>query len=359
MKFPICFLFLAMLSLSSAPIGEPQVESNALIEFLNYSQTLIQNGEIQFLCYKQYFKRPEEVGAKHREILADLEVQLREEPLKSKNPEALRKEILREIENQKRYGAFRDSNEWCNFIEVNLVFQPKYAYRMEVISRFEKYPSFRFTHFFGGGGQFYRFLNGTKHLKGIFPIQFHNDRHTGSLEDVELEKPEDAFKFETKIATNLPPLTWVGISADAKVHFTEDDFGMLVYVITCFHETRHLDYKVKTYVRLKDDLPEVFREEVFHKETFPKHDSPFADAEGYSLSEVTLFSDFEWVEALNITIPKVHEKLSFQYWRDNFMDNRTVLIIKEMDFNLDLPTNFFDWDKVDLSDDNGRQKQVR
>lgn len=332
------------------------MEPKTLIQLLNYSKTLIQNGEIQFLYYKQPFKRPNDVGAEHREILADLEVQLREDPPKSQNPEALRKAILREIEEQKKYGAFRDSNEWFNFIEVNLVFQPKYAYRMEIISRFEKYPSFSSTRFFGGGGQFYHLSNGTKQLKGLFPIQFHNDKHTGSLEEIELEKPEEALGIEIRMATNLPPLTWTLIPTDERryeVHLTEDSLGMLVYIITTVN-SKDLLFKTKTYVRLKDGLPEVFREELFYKE-----DAPFSDAEGYHLTAVKLYSDFERVEALNITIPKVHEVRSFSYGADNFMNRRTVMIITEMDFNLELPTDFFDWDAGDLNDDNDRRAHIR
>ena len=332
------------------------MEAKTLINLLNYSKTLIQNGEIKYLYYEQSFIRPENVGAEHSETIEDLKQQLREEPLKSQNPEALRKAILIELEKQKKYGAFRDSNELFSFVEVNLIFQPQYAYRMEVISRFERYPSFNAALFFGGGGQFYRFSNSVKQLNGGVPGQFSNSREIGYLEVIDLEQSEDAFSdFTVNILTNLPSLVWYPLPTDedlSKVYATKDSDDVPVYVITSFFKNG--ERRKKIYVKLKDGLPEVFREEMYHK-----HDSPLSDTEGYRLSSVRMYSDFERVETLNIAVPKVIEERMFSFSDDEFLERRIIVIIKEMDFNLELPTNFFDWDVLELTGDNDRHEKIR
>lgn len=333
------------------------MEKRSLIRLLNYSRTLIQNGEIKFICYRQNFIRPDKVGEQHRKKISDLERQLRENPSKSDDPEGLRVEILQHIEGQKKYGAFRDSNEWFNFVEANLVYQPKYAYRVEIISRYEKYPSFNASRFYGGGGgQFYRFSNGTKKLSGVFPIQFRNTRQTGSSEESELEKPEDAFEIILSIATDIPPHAYSPIPIDetrTKVHLTENSDGMPIYIITTLSESKAI--KEIIFVRLKNGLPEIFRRENHYKDV-----SPLSDEEGYRLGEVIMYKDFEWIEVLNISVPKVIEEQQFSF-ADNkeFMNWRTIVTIKEMDFNLQLPANYFDWDKAELAGDNVKHSKNR
>ena len=44
---------------------------------------------------------------------------------------------------------------------------------------------------------------------------------------------------------------------------------------------------------------------------------------------------------------------------DGFMRRRTVMVIKEMDFNLGLPDNFFDWDEAEITNDSGKRKRIR
>lgn len=41
------------------------------------------------------------------------------------------------------------------------------------------------------------------------------------------------------------------------------------------------------------------------------------------------------------------------------MRHHSVLIIKEMDFNLGLPDNFFDWDETEITNDSGKRKRIR
>ena len=77
------------------------MESKTLIDLLNYSRALIQDGEIKFIYFSQFPTHPDDVGAKHRKLVTGWERQLRENPPKSRNPEALRKEILRYLEEEK------------------------------------------------------------------------------------------------------------------------------------------------------------------------------------------------------------------------------------------------------------------
>lgn len=319
------------------------MESKTLIQLLNYSKTLIQNGEIQYLYYEQSFIRPKNVGAEHRETIEDLKRQLRENPPKSENPEELRKLILQELEGEKEYGAFEDSNEWFSFVEVNLVYQPEFAYRMEVISRFENFPSLGSLRFYGGDGHFFHLSNSYKLLRSTFPGHFEKDRLTGHREEVKLENPIKAFGLTVNIATNLPPLLWYPLPTNedqSKVYHTKDSNGMPVYVVTSFFKNRKR--KKKTHVRLKDDLPEVFQEEMYHK-----LDSSLSDTEGYRLSSVRNYSNFERVEALNIALPKVIEECLFSFSDDEFLERRIIVKIKNMDFNLELPPNFFERNDIE------------
>ena len=71
---------------------------------------------------------------------------------------------------------------------------------MQIISRFENYPSFGSTRFFNGGGQFCFFSNGTKAFMWNPPGQFANDRRVGYLEE-----RANKIIIEADQAKNLPP----------------------------------------------------------------------------------------------------------------------------------------------------------
>lgn len=315
------------------------MEGKTLIQLLNYSRTLIQDGEIKFLLYKQFPTHPDDVGAVHRKLVADWERQLRENPPKSKNPGALRKQILGYLEEEKKYGDFRGSKEFFSFVEANLVFQehPQSAHRMQIISRFEKYPSFGSTRFFNGGGQFCFFSNGTKAFRWDPPGQFAHDRRVGHVEE-----RANKTHHEADLAKGLPPTNFID-ETQAEVDLSKDSTEVPTYVITYSPREK---IKAKVYVRLKAGLPVVFREEFYFE-----GDSPQADAEGYWLARVKIYRDFERVEALNITVPKVREDHQFRRV-DGFMRYRAIIIIKEMDFNLGLPINFFYWDVAELTGEN-------
>ena len=320
------------------------MESKTLIQLLNYSRTLIQNGEIKFLFYEQFPIHPDDVGNRQRVLVNNYEKQLRENPPKSENPAGLRKEILRHLEKEKKFGKFRD--KMFSFVESNLVFQnkPQFGYRMEVVSRFENYPSFDSTRFFNGGGLFYFLSNGTKTLRGCPPDQFANDRRTGSL-----ERRDRAEHPEVIMAQGLPP-TFSIDETGAEVRLLKDSIDHPVYIIT--YRPRG-EIKKKVYVKIEAGLPKVTREETYYKS-----ESSRADAEGYWLRLVKTYNDFEYVKGLNIAIPKVREEQEFRSV-DDFMRRRTIMVIKEMNFNLGLPTDFFDWDESELTNDNGKRKRIR
>ena len=319
------------------------MDAKDLIQLLNYSKTLIQDGEIKFLFYEQFPRHPDDVGDIQRFFLNDYEKQLRENPPRSENPAALRKEILIHIEEEKKFGKFRD--KLLSFVEGNLVFQgtPQYGYRMEVISRFEGYPSFESLRFFNGGSLFYFFSNSTKTLNGILPGQVANDRRLGSVRRVDFtEHPE------VIMATGLPPTISIN-ETEVEVCLLDNNIDEPVHIITYRHSEKT---RTKVYVQIKSGLPEVTREETYYKS-----DSPHADAEGYWLRLVNTYSDFERVDGLDITVPKVREEQEYR-GSDGFMRRRTVMVITEMDFNLGFPTDFFDLDESELANDEGRRKMI-
>ena len=326
------------------------MESKTLIQLLNYSRTLIQNGEMKFLYYSQFPKHPDDVGAEHRKLVEGWERQLRENPPKSKNPEALRKELLGHLEAEKKYGEFRSSKELFNFVEGSLVFQrqPQSAYRMEVISRFEKYPSLGSTRFFNGGDQFNYFSNSTKSLLWNPPNQFANDRRLGYT-----KKRQDDNHPSMVIMANkqIPAFPIDQTQVDVRLS-AENKTTVPTYIIT-YMVMRPDNVKAKVYVRLNMGLPEVYREEFYFR-----GDSPQADVDGYWLTIVYTYRDFERVEALNITVPKVREERQFRRV-DGFMRFHAITVIKEMDFNLGLPTNFFNWVETELTDDNDKSEKNR
>ena len=328
------------------------MEAKTLIQLLNYSKTLIQNGELKFLVYRKWPVHPDDAGKAHRSMLVIWEKQLRENPPKSENPERLRKKILGYLEQEKRYGGFVDN--MISFTEVNLVFQVlpeeqapriRHAYRSEFINLFDNYPSLAHHRFFGAGSQRNWFSNGSETLRGIFPSQFSKTNRLVGL----LERPEeDGHPLEIKEVAYLPPSSRID-ETDAEVHLSETDTGETVYIITHFP---YENTKAIVYVRLRNGLPEVFREEFYYQS-----ESPVADAEGYWLRLVEMYHDFERVKTLNIAFPKARERQEFRS-EDGFMRMHATLKIKEMDFNLELPANFFDSDETSLIGDDGKHRYI-
>ena len=339
-RFFVFFVFLSF----GIQTTESQMESKTLIQLLNFSNTLIQDGEIKFLIYRNFPIRPDDLGGEHQMLLANWEKQLIENPPNSKNPEALRKEILGYLEREKRYGNFRDSEDRFVFIEGNLVFQNEYVYRLEATSRFEKFPSLAYNRFFNGGGLFFFASNGKNKIKGRLPEQFANDNRIGSF-----ELSENLILPDALMAMHLPSFQIID-ETQAEVQLIGTDVGDPTYIITHFPYER---VKAKVYVKLKSGLPEVYQVKYYYLS-----DSPRADEEGYWLREINIYSDFEWVEELNINVPKVRELQEFCS-EDEFMRHHGILMIKEMNFNLGLPDDFFECDVKEMSNDSGRRKRIR
>ena len=354
MKF-LTYLIGIIILLFGIRTGECEMDAKTLIQLLNFYQTLIQDGEIQFLMYQKFTLHPDDVGRDQRTLISLWEQQMRENVPKSQNPEVLRKRILSRIENEKRYGDFRDSNENFAFVEGNMVFQvvysekpgepwDQYAYRIERNFVFKNYPSLEHLRFFVGGRQESLFSNRSKDFRGVPPNQFSKDIYTGYLERLTPQHPQ-----EISIACYIPPGFPIAESKSNEMRFTKIGTGEPTYLIT-YISNKVL--KTKLHVRLKNKLPEIFQ-----KETYYRNESPHTDTEEYWLLYLKKYRDFEWVPALNITFPKVREEKEFR--SDGFMHRHTILTIKEMDFNLGVPTDFFDWDESELADDDGMRKHIR
>lgn len=346
MKFQTYFLFLVLISLFSIRSGETQMESKTLIKLLNYSNTLVQNGEIKFINYSHFPTHPDDVGKEHGKLIESWERQLRENPPKSKNPTALRKKILGYLEEEKKYGEFRETKEFFTFLAGNLIFQkhPQSTYRMEVISRFEKYPSLGSMRFFNGGGLFCVFSNGTNSFLWSPPNQFAKDRRIGRFEE-----REGTINVQVSSAREIPPNMFIDESK-SEIRTLEKNTTSHDYIITYYPDEER---KVIFYVRIKSGLPEIYRREHYYK-----GESPKSDADGYWLGLVKMYSDFERVETLNISVPKVREQYQFRRV-DGFIRYHSIVIIQEMDFNLDLPPNFFDLGVTELTDDNDKHEKNR
>ncbi len=349
MKFQTYILFLVLLSLFSIRLGETEMESKTLIKLLNYSNTLVQNGEIRFVNYSHFPTHPDDIGKEHGKLIANWERQLRENPPKSKNPTALRKTILGYLEEEKKYGEFRETKEFFTFLEGNLIFQkhPQFTYRMEVISRFENYPSLGSMRFFNGVGLYCVFSNsnGTDSFLWSPPNQFAIDRRVSRFEEYE----EETIHVQVSDASEILPDFLIDESK-SEIRTLEKNTTSHDYIITYYFNEEN---RLILYVRIKSGLPEIYRLEHYYK-----GESPQSDADGFWLGRVRMYRDFEWVETLNISVPKVREEHQFRR-DDGFLRYHRIMIIQEMDFNLDLPPNFFDCEKTELTDDNDKHEENR
>ncbi len=328
------------------------MDTETLIGVLNYSKTLIQDGEIKFIFYQNLLTHPDDFGKAQQEILTFREQELRDAP-KSDNPDGLRKAILKNIEEEKKYGTFRESNENFTFVEVDLVFQipPGFTfhtreidYRMSGVSQFENYPSLDFKRFFNAGGVSIYFVDADRILSIGPPNQFANGKRKGFL----LQGPREE-QLSVYNASKIPPFHLID-EERAEVSMPEGTGTQGIAIITHFPIEGREEVMVKVYVYI-GKIPKVMREEYYYKS-----ESPNADANGFWLRTAIEYSDFEESEELNLVIPKLRDEKEYRF--DGFIQRRTVITIKEMDFNLGLPSNFFDWDESELSDDNGNPIKV-
>lgn len=328
------------------------MDASSTVELINFSKTLIQDGEILFLFYEQFPKSPDEKGKRLREIIAFREQEL-SNANKDTDPGAYRQVILENLENEKMYEPFRDSDDFFTFTEVSLVFRMRldYAtaggidYWMNTVDRFEKHSSLGSVRFFSGGYEYSFFGNGIDRLKVLRITQFHNTRITSGIEK---EHTEDTLPEVFEIA-EVPPLHFIDPTR-AKVEHGEFG-GEKGVIITHFPFADDQEVKTKIYVRFSP-LPEVFREEYYFQS-----ESPNADAEGYWLRASAEHSDFQAIANLNLTIPKV--RIYKEFRPDGWLHRQAVYTVKGMDFNLGFLDRFFDLQETDLDDDKGARHEIR
>lgn len=331
------------------------MDVDALIQLINYNQTLIQDGEIKFLLYQKNPIHPDDIGKRQRTIISLWKEQMQENVPKSQHPDVLRRRLLNRIESEKEYGGFWDSDARFVFLESNLAFQvfrgkgkpgepwTQYTYRLEKNHLFENYPSVEHIRFFGGRLQKCTFSNPSKMLRIIFPHQFDNDRILGSS-----EKLNPGFPVLVTMVTDVPPGFPLTKAGKNEVFLSKIATDEHTYLLT-YRNPKNLE--IKSYARLKNGLPEIFKQEFYLN-----NELPHTDTEKNRLFILKEYRDFEWVPELNIAFPKVREEKRFR--TDGFMHEHSIVTIKEMDFNIGFPTDFFDWNEKDLVTDEGLHKVI-
>lgn len=322
------------------------MDPNTLITYLNLSKTLIHDGEFKLMIYDKGLKRPEEIGKNQRKFIATHEQELDKtsEKLKEK-----RKRILNDIEELKKYGGFRDSPKHFDFFEVNMVCQissgitvdqQKYSrqslnYRIEIIDRFDKYPSLAMQRFYNAPKQVISFPKAAG-FELSYPHQFAKSTSNivGIIQD-------------TNWIYNFPPIYPVNFidENNAKVTHEISSAGESITYISHFPFSDKT-VRIKLYIRFVDGLPQVFQEE-FHY----KSNSPIADEDGYWVRIKNIYSDFQIVSSLNTPFPRRME--SRYYAEDGWQLEHEIISIKEMDVNLGLPANFFHWNGEELHLEDG------
>lgn len=329
------------------------MDANSKVTLLNFSKTLIQDGELSFLFFEQFPKPSDEKGKRLRDIVAFREQELRNAH-EDENPAAYRQAILENLEKEKEHEPFRASDAFFTFAEVSLVFrmQPNYTttgegidYRMETTGRFENHPSLGSIRFFNAGYEYLFLGNRVDTLTVLRVSQFQN---TPFVSSIVKEHKEDTIS-EVIFAAEVPPTHFIDI-ARAQVQPAEFS-GEKGYIITHFPFENDKEVLAKVYVR-SSSLPEIFREDYYFQS-----ESPNANAEGYWLRARTDYSDFQVVNELNIAVPKVRIHEEFRH--DGWLHRRTIYTLKEMNFNIGLPENFFDWSETDLKDDKGTRKKIQ
>ena len=349
----LCLLvyLIGMLLITGTGKGHTQMDTKSLISLLNFSKTLIQDGEIKYLLYEKFFVHPDEAGDGHRKTLAFREQELKDAH-KARDPESFRKAVLENIEKEKKFGWYGDADEHYPFLECDLVFRvhpesmehdSRFDYRLYTASQFENYPSVKYARFFGWENQWLHMANFTQAFRVIFPKPYDNRRIRSSVH-------QGKYHDHTPVidVSRVPPTNSID-DTQAEVKQIKSEEGKSVTVITHFP---HENVKVLVYIRVVSGLLQVFREEYYYL-----NESPLADEDGYWLRVATDYSDFEEVKSLNLSFPKVRDTREYRSV-DRFVRRRTVLTIKEMDFNLGFPANFFDWDEAELTYDDGRRRHI-
>lgn len=353
MKVKYLFLCISLVAsvffFMNISFGGSQMDLQSMVELLNFSKLLVQDGEMSFLYY-HYFPRSAKIKAKAlREKIAFREKELRNAEKKG-DPKNLRPVILRNLENEKKYEPFRYSDAFIRFVEYTLVFRMQDDYRKNEVDyrllstdRFGNHPSLGSTRYYNGGYEYIFLRSGEDTLSLYRASQFKTGRNVCSIGK---SRRSDLSLEVGSTVTVLPSLYIDEVSAS--MEYSEYG-GEECSIIS--HFPKGDDFlKVKVYVRFSP-LPEIFREEYLNK-----GESPNADADGYWLRLSKDFSDFETIERISLAIPKKRDEKEFR--KNGELRRRTVYTIKEMDFNLGLPEDYFDWKLKDLNYDNGGRKKV-
>jgi len=334
------------------------MDTETLIQFLNFSQTLIQNGELKLMLYRRFPTPPDRVGMEQRRMMAGLERELRDLPDDAPDYEIRRNTILKYIEEEKKYGSFRDEDYNFQFSELNLTFvrsgSEEVGYRLERIFPLEHFPSLALKRFRGGGGQDFFFSNGVQSLRIRPPNPVKNNMIIGSIfkKNIQYDIWSMGFEYNTVDDVILIPFAHLIDIDEAQVSqskFNDEDVTVITHVSPTSEDEV---VKVVVYVRFVAGVPQVFREEFYYKSQ-----SPRMDKDGFWLRSVYNYSDFETVENLNIAIPKVKEMIEYRNV-DGFVRFHSVLTIKEMNFNVGFPEDFFDWDEAELMNDDGKSAHI-
>ncbi len=345
----LCIFFLVSMFLSiNISIGENQMDLKSMVELLNFSKQLVQDGEMTFLYYHYFPSSVEEKDEVLRDMIAFREKELRDAKKKG-DPDNLRPIILQNLENEKKYEPFRYSDAYFGFSENTLVFrlQEDYSktgdevdYRMVTTDRFENHPSLGSIRHLNGGFEYIFLRSGTDALTLYRASQF----HTGlNVCWIGISRRSDLSFEVSNTATILPSIHIDETSASMEY---SEYAGENCYIISYFPNEDDL-LKMKVYVRFSP-LPEIFREEYLNKN---------AETEEYWLRLSKDYSDFETIESISLAIPKRRDHKEFR--KNGEQRRRTVFTIKEMDFNIGLPEDYFDWKLQDLDYDNGDRKKVR
>ena len=330
-----CVILLGLLLIGSKS-GADQMDAKSLINFLNFQATLIHDAEIKFLWYEKSLIPPDDIEKIQQQVLV-LQTQELREVHNASNPDARRKAIMKNIEEYKKYGNFWYAEQHYFFKEINLVFRvrsdsttrrPQLDYRMELIDRFENYPTLSFKRYFNGGSQVF-IVNTNKGIRILLPNHFSNDRLISGI-----SKWHDNNSMLITFPFQLPPIFIDGTQVQMEI---SEFAGDIVYVITHFPLEKVM---AKVYVSVTK-LPKVIREELYHQS-----ESPNANEDGYWLQSVAEYSHFVHVETLGIFVPQVYQEK--EYRTDGFLRRITKVTIEEMTFNKGFPSNFFDLNLEEL-----------
>ena len=339
------FLLVSLFLFVNISFGESQMDLQSMVELLNFSKLLVQDGEMTYLCYN-YFPHSAEVKDKAmRDIIAFREEELRNNVEKRGDPN-LRPIILKNLETEKKYEPFRYSDAHFKSQECTLVFrmQDDYKkdevdYRLVIRDRFENHPSLGSIRYFCGGYEYIFLRSGEDTLSLYRGSQFQISRVASTIQK---SRRSDIAIAVNSTATVVPSM-YVD-EASASMEYSEYA-GEKCYIIS--HFPREDDFlKVKVYVRFSP-LPEILREEYLNKN---------AETEEYWLRLSKDYSDFETIESISLAIPKRRDQKEFRL--NGELRRRTVYTIKEMDFNIGLPDDYFNWKLKDLDYDDGSRKRV-